>query len=78
MATDFVFKPRTNTILVFYRAFVREGDIAAAVRNVKENTKLYPLYAATEAGEPPATTFVNTSGLKFNTISANTFRFYES
>lgn len=73
----FIVKPRTNTLVVFFRAFVRGGDIAAAVRNVKENTKLYPLYGATEAGTLPETTFVNTSGLKFNTISSNTFRFYE-
>jgi hypothetical protein len=73
----FVVKPRTNTLLVFYRAFVRGGDIAAAVRNVKDNAKVYPLYGLTEVGEPPATVFVNTSGLKFNTISSNTLRFYE-
>src|SRR4029453_538364 len=35
----FIVKPRTNTLLVFYRAFVRGGDIAAAVRGVKENAK---------------------------------------
>ena len=73
----FVIKPRTNALLVFYRAFVKGGDIAAAVQGVKANAQIYPLHAATESGEPPATTFVNTSGLKFNTISSNTFRFYE-
>jgi hypothetical protein len=73
----FVVRPRTNTLLVFFRAFVRDGDIAAAVRNVKANAQVYPLYGLTEAGEPPATVFVNTSGLKFNTISSNAFSFYE-
>src|SRR5262249_30118347 len=73
----FIAKPRTNTLLVFYRAFVKAGDIAGAVRDVKANAAVYPLHAITETGEPPTTTFVNTSGLKFNTISANTFRFYE-
>ncbi len=73
----FVVKPRTHTLLVFYRAFVKAGDIAAAVRNVKGNARVYPLHAVSESGEPPATTFVNISGLKFNTISSNTFRFYE-
>jgi hypothetical protein len=73
----FVVKPRSNTLLVFFRAFVRGGDIAAAVRNVKTGAQLYPLYGVTESGEPPATQFVNTSGLKFNTISSNTFSFYE-
>src|SRR5262249_40517112 len=73
----FIAKPRTNTLLVFYRAFVKAGDIAGAVRDVKANGAGYPLHATTETSEPPTTTFVNTSGLKFNTISANTFRFYE-
>ena len=73
----FIVKPRTNTLLVFYRAFVKGGDIAAAVRNVKSNAQVYPLHAVAESGEPPATTFVNTSGLKLNTIGSNTFRFYE-
>jgi hypothetical protein len=79
LSTDghFVVKPRTNTLLVFFRAFVRGGDIAAAVRNVKANAQVYPLYGLTETGDPPATVFINTSGLKFNTISSNTFRFYE-
>src|SRR5215472_4139331 len=56
----FVVKPRTNTLLVFYRAFVRGGDIAAAVRNVRANAQVYPLYGLTESGDPPATVFVNT------------------
>jgi hypothetical protein len=73
----FVTKPRTNTLLVFYRVFVRGGDIAGAVRNVTANAKLYPLHAMTDSGEPPSTSFVNTSGLKFNTVSANTLRFYD-
>jgi hypothetical protein len=73
----FVTKPRTNTLLVFYRAFVKGGDIAAAVRHVKENARIHPLHAVTESGTPPTTQFVNTSGMKFNTISSNTFTFYE-
>ena len=73
----FVVKPRTNALLVFFRAFVRGGDIAAAVRNVKANARVYPLHALTESGEPPATVFVNTSGRMFNTVSSNTFSFYE-
>ncbi len=63
----------TNRLLMFFRAFVKDGDIKAAVDNVKANTKLYPLAAA---ANPPAATFVNTSGKQFNTISANTFEFY--
>lgn len=70
-------RPTTNTLLVFFRAFVKDGDIAGAVQHVKTGAKMYPLHATTETGEPPATGWVNTSGKKFNTISANDFSFYE-
>jgi hypothetical protein len=70
----FIVKPRTNRNLIFFRAFVQNGDIAAAVRGVKASARLYPLLAA---ANPPATVFINTSGLQMNTISANTFQFYE-
>jgi hypothetical protein len=72
----FMAKPSTNTLLVFFRAFVKDGDIGGAVKHVKEGAKLYPLHAMTESGEPPETEWVNTSGQKFNTISANDFSFY--
>src|SRR5262245_15959931 len=67
-------KPRTNGILIFYRAFVQNGDIATAVRGVKAAARIYPLAVA---ANPPATTFVNTSGKKFNTVHSNDFNFYE-
>jgi hypothetical protein len=70
----FVVKPRTNRLLVFFRAFVEGGNIATAVNGVKMNARVYPLSAVQNA---PATVFVNTSGKQFNTISANTFEFYE-
>jgi hypothetical protein len=73
----FVEHPTTNTLLFFFRAFVRDGDIKAAVDGVKAGTSFHPLHATTESGAPPAATFVNTSGLRFNTISANDFSFYE-
>jgi hypothetical protein len=73
----FVVKPRTNTLLVFFRAFVKDGDIAGAANRVKAGANAYPLFAVSETGEPPRADFVNTSGMKFNTISANTTRFYE-
>jgi hypothetical protein len=73
----FVQKPTTNTLLFFFRAFVKDGDIKAAVDGVKAGTNLHPLHATTETGTPPEVTFVNTSGLRFNTISANDFSFFE-
>ncbi len=70
----FVQKPRTNTLLLFFRVFVQNGDVAAAVAHVKQGTKVYPLAAASN---PPQTTFVNTSGRQFNTISANDMNFFQ-
>ncbi|WP_455272428.1 DUF1254 domain-containing protein [Rhizobium herbae] len=70
----FVTKTPTNTNLVFYRAFVKDGDVAAAVKNVKDHARIYPLSGA---ATPPDTTFVNTSGKQFNTVHASDFHFYE-
>jgi len=69
-----VAKPRTNRMLLFYRAFVEKGDLAAAVAGVKAKAAIFPL---SEAARPTETRFVNISGVKFNTISANDFSFYD-
>ena len=69
-----VAKPHTNRLVMFYRAFVKDGNIAGAVAHMKKNAKIYPL---SEVASPRAPEFVNISGVKFNTISSNTFRFYE-
>ena len=69
-----VAKPRTNRLLMFYRAFVEKGDIGAAVAGVKAKAGIFPL---SQAAKPPATSVVNVSGVKFNTISANDFSFYD-
>jgi hypothetical protein len=74
-ATGFnVARPRTNRLVIFYRVFVEKGDLAAATANVRSKAAVFPL---SQAAAPPATTFVNLSGLRFNTISANDFSFYE-
>jgi hypothetical protein len=70
----FVSRPRTNGVALFYRAFVRNGDVAGAVKGVKAQARIYPLSAA---DKPPAQVFVNISGKQFNTVHANTFHFYE-
>jgi hypothetical protein len=70
----FVVKPQTFSNLVFYRAFVQAGDIAAAASSVKANARIYPLSVASH---PPPQAFVDLSGKQFNTIHANTFHFYE-
>src|SRR5215510_647009 len=69
-----VAKLRTNRVLMMYRAFAEKGDIAAAVAGVKNKAAIFSL---SQAAKPPANTFINTSGVKFNTISANDFTFYE-
>ena len=70
----FVAKPRTNRLLMFYRAFVEKGDIAAAVAAVKAKAGVFPL---SRAADPPATAIVNISGRRFNTISASDVSFYD-
>jgi hypothetical protein len=70
----YVAKPATNGNLIFYRAFVKGGDIASAAREVKAKARVYPLSAA---GKPPAQSFIELSGVQFNTVHANNFHFYE-
>jgi hypothetical protein len=70
----YVVKTPTYMNLIFFRAFVSNGDVAGAVKHVKDSARIYPLSAA---GTPPATTFINTSGKQFNTVHANDFKFYE-
>ncbi|MCZ8101321.1 MAG: DUF1254 domain-containing protein [Burkholderiales bacterium] len=68
-----IVKSPTNRLVMFYRIFVKDGDLKGAVETVKATAKLYPL---TDFAKPPATTYVNTSGKQFNTISGNTFEFF--
>jgi hypothetical protein len=70
----FIIKPATYGNLVFYRAFVRGGDIAAATHGVKATARIYPFSVAQS---PPTQAFVDLLGKQFNTIHANTFHFCE-
>jgi hypothetical protein len=70
----FVTRSSTNTNLVLYRAFVKDGDIAAAVKHVKDNARVYTLASAKD---PQETVFINMSGKQFNTIHSGDFHFYE-
>ena len=47
----YVAKPRTNRLIVFYRAFVEKGNVAAAVAGVKAKAAMFPL---SQAAKPPA------------------------
>ncbi len=70
----FVSRPKTFGNWVVGRAFLVNGDPKPAVESVKQHCRIYPL---AQAANPPATTFVNTSGKYFNTIHAMDYSFYE-
>jgi hypothetical protein len=70
----YIARPRTNRSVIFYRAFVEKGDVKAAVASVRSKAAIFRL---TDAANHPASPVVNLSGLKFNTISANDFSFYD-
>lgn len=70
----FVFRSATFGNLFFWRGFLVNGDPGPAVEATKQFTRVYPL---AQAANPPAMTFVNVSGVAFNTIHANDFSFFE-
>jgi hypothetical protein len=70
----FVKKTPTYRNLMFFRAFVKDGDLKVTVTGLKAGFRMYPL---TQAGNPPKQVFHNLSGKKFNTVHANDFHFYE-
>jgi hypothetical protein len=70
----FVLRSKTYGNLVFWRGFLEDGSTKPAVENSKKFAKVYRL---ADAKNPPPMKFINVSGKAFNTIGANTFRFYE-
>mgnify|MGYP002634123718 CR=1 FL=1 len=70
----FVAKSTTYRNLLFFRAFVKDGDLAGTAKAIKAKFHMYPLSQATD---PPKQRFVNLSGKKINTVHANNFKFYE-
>ena len=70
----FVAKTPNYRNMMFFRAFVKDGDIAGAVKGIKDTFRMYPL---SQVKNPPKQRFVNVSGKQFNTIHANDFHFYE-
>lgn len=73
---DGYFPVRTPTYrnLCFFRGFIKDGDLAATATAIKSVFRCYPL---AQAGHPPPQESRNLSGVKFNTIHANNFQFYE-
>ena len=58
---------RSNTYgnWVLWRGYLKEGTTAEAINATQERFRIYPL---SQADAPPEMTFVNVSGLEFNTI----------
>lgn len=69
----FIVKPRTYNNLMFLRGSIKDG-LTPAVQNIKSKLKIYPL---AEAGNPPATKFINFSGMSYSTIVSNDISFFE-
>jgi hypothetical protein len=68
----FIIKSPTYTVWQLSR--IMNGDLAAGAKGVKDTMRVYPW---AQRDNPPQTKFVNLSGLKFNTVHANDFEFYE-
>lgn len=68
----YVVKSRTYRVWVFMRGSIANG-LEAAISNIKENLKVYPLNLA---DNPAPMEFINGSGKSFNTIHDNDFNFY--
>ncbi len=70
----FVVQSKTYHNWYLVRAIPKNGDLEAAANGVKKGARLYPL---SQVDDPPKQVFHNLSGVKYNTIHANTFEFYE-
>ncbi len=70
----FICRSKTYGNLLFWRGFAKDGSTKPAVEEIKKYAKVYRLK---DAGSPPTMKFVNASGKVFNTIGANTYKFYE-
>ena len=56
------------------RAFVIDGDAQKTVKSVKAGWRIYPLSEVKKPREPH---FVNLTGVKYNTVHANNYEFFE-
>jgi hypothetical protein len=70
----FVAHSGTYKVWLVARGFSDKGDTGPAVKAFKDQWKVYPLAAS---ANPPKMTFINGSGLYFNTIHSTDFSFYE-
>ncbi len=70
----FVAKSTTYRHWLLMRVFVKNGDVKASTRGLKEGFRAYPL---AQANKPPKQKVYDLSGKQFNTIHANNELFYE-
>ena len=70
----FVARSQTFRNVLFFRVFVKDGDLKGPVASVKAQFKAYPLK---DAENPPKQLFHNLSGVKMSTVHANNFEFFE-
>jgi hypothetical protein len=69
----FIVESPTYRVWTFMRGSIANG-VEAAVKNVKDNLRVYPL---AQKNNPPAMEFISGSGTAYNTIHDNDFHFYE-
>jgi hypothetical protein len=69
-----VAKSRTYNLWLMGRGFKVNGDLTPAVDGIKTNLRIYPL---SQAANPPATKFINASGVELNTVHSNDFSYFE-
>ncbi len=70
----FVAKSKTYRHWLFMRVFVKDGDLKASTKKLKDGFRCYPL--AQENNHPKQKVY-NLSGKQFNTIHANDEHFYQ-
>jgi hypothetical protein len=70
----FVARTPSYRNMMFFRVFVKDGDLKAAADGVKAGFRMYPL---AQAANPPKQHFLNLSSKQMNTVHANDFHFYE-
>src|SRR5580700_2465498 len=66
----FVCRSGTYNLWLMGRGFKVNGDIKPSEENILKNLRIYPLASAKN---PPATRFINGSGVAVNTVHANDF-----
>ena len=70
----FTFRSDTYGNFIIWRGFLVADDTEPAVQSMKEHIRIYPLDRVYNL---PEQSFINLSGMEFNTIHANNYHFYE-